>query len=65
MRKHLFGLFSLLVLSACGDTVLEQSLLGAGAGLGTAAVLDGNLAAGAAIGAAGNVIFRQTKRSRC
>lgn len=52
-------------LAACGDTPLEQAVFGAGAGLGTAAILDGNLAAGAAIGAAGNLLYCQTGRRRC
>ena len=44
-------------LHACGDTFGQQALIGAGAGAGTAAVvvLDGNVATGALVGAAGNV----------
>lgn len=52
-------------LAACGDTVGEQALYGAGAGLGASALLDGNLAAGAAVGAAGNVIYCQQYPSKC
>ncbi len=52
-------------LAACGDTVGEQALIGGAVGAGTAAVLDGNLAAGAAVGAAGNLLFCQQNPSRC
>ena len=43
-------------LAACGDTPAERAIYGGAAGAGTAAALDGNLLAGAAVGAAGNVI---------
>ena len=59
------GLAALLGLSACGATVPEQALFGAGAGAGTAAVLDGNIAAGAVVGAAGNVAYCQLYPDRC
>ena len=50
-------------LSACGDTALEQGLMGAGAGVAGAVVLDKDPATGAAIGAAANVLYcQQTKR---
>lgn len=51
--------------AACGDTLGEQALFGAGAGAGTAAVLDGDLLAGAAIGAAGNVLYCQENPGKC
>jgi len=54
-----------LGLAACGGTVPEQALFGAGAGAGTAAVLDGSLATGAVVGAAGNVAYCQTYPDRC
>ncbi|WP_306155029.1 hypothetical protein [Roseovarius sp. MMSF_3281] len=60
-----FALVSVLGLAACGGTVPEQALFGAGAGVGTAAVLDGNLAAGAVVGAAGNVAYCQAYPHRC
>ncbi|WP_371226518.1 hypothetical protein [Roseovarius sp. 2305UL8-3] len=65
MRPILFAAPILVFLAACGETPLEQGVFGAGVGLGTAAVLDGNLAAGAAIGAAGNLLYCQTNPNRC
>ena len=52
-------------LAACGDTPTEQALYGAGAGAGTAAVLDGNILGGAAVGAAGNLIYCQENPGKC
>ena len=57
--------FMALTLAACGDTFAEQSLIGAGAGAGTAALLDGNLAVGALVGAAGNVAYCNQYPERC
>jgi hypothetical protein len=59
------ALSSILGLAACGGSVPEQALFGAGAGVGTAAVLDGSLAAGAVVGAAGNVAYCQAYPDRC
>jgi osmotically inducible lipoprotein OsmB len=50
---------------ACGDTTTEQVLYGGGAGMVTSALLDGNLVAGAAVGAAANVIYCQENPSKC
>ncbi|WP_113910528.1 hypothetical protein [Roseovarius dicentrarchi] len=58
-------MLALSALAACGDTLGKQGLIGGGAGLGTAAVLDGNLAAGAVVGAAGNVAYCQSFPDRC
>ncbi len=55
----------LVVLAACGDTMGEQALLGAGAGAGAAAVLDGNVVGGAALGAGANVIYCQENPGEC
>ena len=52
-------------LSACGDTPLEQALMGAGAGGATALVLDGNLATGVLVGAGTNLAICQTQPERC
>ncbi|CUH85874.1 hypothetical protein [Thalassovita mediterranea] len=52
-------------LSACGDTVGERALYGAGAGVATAAVIDGNIGAGAIAGAAANVAYCEAYPSRC
>jgi hypothetical protein len=68
MRSHSLGglaLISVLGLAGCGGTLPEQALFGAGAGAGTAAVLDGSLATGAVVGAAGNVAYCQTYPDRC
>ena len=61
----LLSILALLALAACGDTALEQGLIGGGAGAGTAIVLDGDVATGAVIGAVGNVAYCQTYPDRC
>ncbi|MES0863606.1 hypothetical protein ABLN87_14735 [Ruegeria sp. SCPT10] len=50
-------------LSACGDTTGEQALLGGGAGAVGAAVLSADPLFGAAIGAAGNVLYCKTQNN--
>lgn len=52
-------------LAACGDTTTEQVLYGGGAGMVTSALLEGNLVAGAAVGAAANVIYCQENPGKC
>jgi hypothetical protein len=52
-------------LSACGDSVPEQALLGGGAGAVTGAVVGGSVLTGAAVGAAGNVVYCQAYPGRC
>ena len=54
-----------LGLTACGDTLGEQAIFGGAAGAGVAAVSDGDVVTGAAIGAAGNVAYCQTYPERC
>ncbi len=54
-----------LGLAGCGDTFAEQSLFGGAAGAGAAAVLDGNVAVGALVGAAGNVAYCNQYPERC
>ena len=50
-------------LSACGDTLGEQALLGAGAGAAAGAVTGGDVVTGAVVGGAGNVAYcRSTGR---
>ncbi|SLN64504.1 hypothetical protein PEL8287_03555 [Roseovarius litorisediminis] len=56
---------ALVGLSACGDTIPEQAVLGGGAGAITGAVVGGSVLTGAAVGAAGNVVYCQTYPSRC
>ena len=52
-------------LSACGDTTGEQALFGAGAGAVTAAAVNGNVATGAAIGLAANLLYCSDNPSSC
>ncbi len=56
---------ALLALGACGDTALEQGVVGAAAGAGAAVVTGGDALTGAAGGAAANVIFCQTNPDKC
>ncbi|MHA3913380.1 hypothetical protein [Halovulum sp. GXIMD14793] len=56
---------ALLALASCGDTIGEQALIGAGAGAGTAVILDGDVATGAVVGAGANVLFCQRYPSKC
>ncbi|WP_417720968.1 hypothetical protein [Salipiger sp.] len=64
IRTFTIGL-ALLGLSACGDTLAEQGLIGAGAGAVTAKALDADMATGAVVGAAGNIAYCQRYPSRC
>ena len=64
-KKWSVSAAALLALSACGDTLAEQGVIGAGLGTATAVVLDGNLFTGAVIGSAGNLIYCQTNPGRC
>ena len=57
-------LAAMATVTACGDTMGQQAVIGAGAGAATAAVLDGNLLAGAAIGAAGTTPYCQSRPGR-
>ncbi len=63
--RHGLYLAALLAVAACGDTALEQGAIGAGAGAGAAVLLGGDVATGAATGAAANVIFCQTNPGKC
>lgn len=65
MLKPLTLGVALLGLAACGDTLGEQALYGAGAGAATALAVDGNVATGAAVGVAGNIAYCQKYPSRC
>ncbi|WP_120500900.1 hypothetical protein [Roseovarius sp. EL26] len=49
-------------LAACGDTLPQQGLIGAGAGAGTALVLGGSVGTGLVVGAAGNVAYCQATK---
>ncbi len=54
------ALASLLALSACGETPLEQVLYGAGAGAIGARAIGGDAATGALVGAGVNVYCQNT-----
>lgn len=59
------ALVALLTLAACGDTVLEQGLMGAGAGAAAATVIGGDASTGAALGGAANVLYCQNNPGKC
>ena len=67
MRIKTFAICTLMALglAGCGDTFAEQSLIGAGAGAGAAALLDGNPIVGGVVGAAGNVAYCKAYPQRC
>ena len=52
-------------LAACGDTIGEQAIVGGVAGAGTAAVINGNLLTGAAVGAGANILYCQQNPGKC
>lgn len=54
-----------LGLAACGDEVEEQALVGGGLGAATALVLDGDVAAGAIIGAGAAVLGCNVSPENC
>lgn len=64
-KAWIISCVALAGLAACGDTVGEQALAGAGAGAATAVVLDGKLFTGAVVGAAGNLLYCQTNPGKC
>jgi hypothetical protein len=61
----ILAVVALLGLSACGDTLGEQALLGGAAGGGTAVAAGGDPLWGAAVGAAANIAYCQTYPERC
>ena len=52
-------------LAACGDTVAERAIIGAGAGAATAAVVGGSVATGVVVGSAANLIYCKEYPGRC
>ncbi len=63
---RVFAVFGLVGgVSACGDSLEEQAIFGGGAGAVTALALDGNPLVGAAVGAAGNVIYCEYGPGKC
>ncbi|WP_108884978.1 hypothetical protein [Pseudoprimorskyibacter insulae] len=67
MRSLRIGtvLIALTALGACGDTLGEQAILGAGAGTAGAVVTNGDPVTGAVVGAAANVAYCRKYPSRC
>ncbi|WP_372614813.1 hypothetical protein [Aquicoccus sp.] len=59
------ALASLGLVAACGDTAVEQALMGGGAGAASAIVVNGSVGTGAVVGAAANVAYCQTYPARC
>ncbi|HKK97363.1 MAG TPA: hypothetical protein VJ928_04225 [Marivita sp.] len=64
-KTRVAALCALLGLAACGDSLGEQALGGGVVGAGVSAATGGDVATGAAVGAAGNVAFCQTYPTRC
>jgi hypothetical protein len=64
-KAAIFGICTLTALGACGDTFGEQALIGAGAGTAASAVVGGNLAAGAVVGSAANVVYCKEFSEKC
>lgn len=64
-QKTILALAAAFGLAACGDTVGQQAAIGAGAGVATAAILDGNLVAGAIVGTGANLVFCQVNPEKC
>jgi osmotically inducible lipoprotein OsmB len=60
-----FGFAVLAALGACGDTLGEQAVFGAGAGGAAAVALDVNILTGAAVGVATNMAYCSRYPSRC
>ena len=67
MQKLVTGgiLSATLLLAACGQTVGEQALLGAGVGAVGSAAVGGNALTGAVVGGAANTLFCQANPGRC
>lgn len=64
-RTYIIGAVLCGSLAACGDTVGEQALAGGAIGAGAAALTNGTLLKGAAIGAAGNLAYCQLNPGKC
>ncbi|PSL22074.1 hypothetical protein [Shimia abyssi] len=64
-KLSIAGLVAAASLAACGDSVGEQALIGAGAGAAGALVLGGSAAAGVLAGGAVNVIYCQENPGKC
>lgn len=65
MRSFILGATALFALASCGETLTDQALIGAGAGVAGAVVLEGDIVTGAALGAAANALYCQQNPSKC
>lgn len=67
--KFMFNSCAIVVvcgtLTACGDTVTNQALLGGTAGVGVAVFASGSVLTGAAIGAGANVVYCRANPGKC
>lgn len=67
MRTRTTVLFAALaaILVACGETTAQRAVFGGATGAGTAAVLGADPVTGAAVGAAGNLIYCDANPGKC
>jgi hypothetical protein len=65
LKLSVLALTAVLGLSACGDTLGEQAILGGVVGVGAAAATGNDLATGAVVGAGANVAACQAGLVRC
>lgn len=65
MSIKAFVIFSTLGLAACGDTLGERAVIGAGAGALTASAIDADVATGAVVGAVANAAYCNQYPERC
>lgn len=64
-RHVILALAAAAGLAACGDTIADQALGGAAIGAGAAAITENSIAKGAAVGAAGNLLYCQLNPGKC
>ncbi len=64
-KLSIVAISALLALSACGETLLQQGLMGAGAGAAAATVMGGDAITGAALGSAANVLYCRRNPGSC
>ncbi|WP_092065163.1 hypothetical protein [Poseidonocella pacifica] len=64
-KSWIAALVCTLGLAACGDTLGEQVIYGAGAGAAASAATGGDLATGAVVGGAANAAYCQSGRGNC
>lgn len=64
-RHIILSLAAAAGLAACGDTITDQAVGGAAIGAGAAVITENNIAKGAAVGAAGNLLYCQLNPGKC